>query len=396
MNPPVHQTILALQQLKIKDRILEKELSSIPVENYCRETVEQIYQAVNGNSAPAAGTHPSDAVNRAWQMADEIIAASNQNNVRIFSRFDPEFPDLLRTIPNPPVLLHVKGNFRILNSKCVAVIGTREPCEYSRIQAGEISSGLVREGFTIVSGLARGVDAAAHEGALNANGKTIAILAHGLHMVYPAENRDLAAKIVQKDGALISEYSWYTPLVRWFLVDRDRLQSGMSSGVFVIETKIKGGTMHTIDFCKKQHRQLIVLNPPKDAITGDNFSGNLNLIGDDGNHNKIIVYDSLPDITSISDQVRKGREKPLAPKGILEYAHESPAPIENVNISSHEPSLNYDPALQKIPDEQIKLPSSEQPAVDVKPKKARQPRKRKSPRKPKVEKETSVGQQTLN
>jgi len=123
-----------------------------------------------------------------------------------------------------------------------------------------------KKGFTIVSGLAKGVDTGAHEGALKSNGFTIAVLAHGLQTIYPAENRNLASRILNQNGTLISEYPWYTSLLPRYLVERDRIQSGMSRGVMVIETGVKGGTMHTVKNCKNKTVFSWFFSLPKNLI----------------------------------------------------------------------------------------------------------------------------------
>ena len=132
----------------------------------------------------------------------------------------------------------------------------------------------------VVSGLAAGIDTAAHEGTLNAKGKTIAVLAHGLHTIYPGENKKLAERILENNGTLISEYSWGKNSTKGSFIARDRIQSGLSTGVLVIETKEKGGTMHTVQYCNKQGRVLMVLEPPGGSNLIENYSGNLKLIRD--------------------------------------------------------------------------------------------------------------------
>jgi DNA processing protein len=113
---------------------------------------------------------------------------------------------------------------------------------------------------------------------LGSNGLTVAVLAHGLNTIYPSVNKQLADNILENNGALISEYPWGTMSNRSFFVSRNRIQSGLSLGVLVVETKTNGGTMHTVRFCEKQDRALIVVKPPENLIENENTRGNAQLI----------------------------------------------------------------------------------------------------------------------
>jgi len=219
-------------------------------------------------------------VDAGWAKALEILKMSEANDVKIVGKESPDYPSLLLQIENPPALLHVKGNIGSLNENCIAIIGTRKPAEYGIYQAADFGEKFAKKGFVVVSGLAAGIDAAAHEGTLNAKGKTIAVLAHGLHTIYPRENKKLAEKILENNGTLVSEYPWGKNSTKGSFIARDRIQSGLSTAVLVIETKEKGGTMHTVQYCNKQGRVLMVLAPPGDSNFARNYSGNFKLIKD--------------------------------------------------------------------------------------------------------------------
>lgn len=157
---------------------------------------------------------------------------------------DKEYPELLKNSTNPPVILFYKGNIKLLNTKCVAVIGTRENTSTAENIARKTVDFLVENDFTIVSGLANGIDGIAHRQALlHKHGKTIAILP-SIDTIYPATNKNLAQDILDRDGLLIAEQKPYSKFHSGHLVKRDRIQSGLSKAVFVIETKINGGSMH--------------------------------------------------------------------------------------------------------------------------------------------------------
>ena len=277
MNSLHIQTILTLQQLRINNKEIDSLVHSVfPVtdELTISELVKDnplLPSSKRDNLTPVS-------VKNAWDLAKEIIESSLKANVQIISKIDTQFPARLKELKDCPQLLHVKGNPHLLKSDCLAIVGTRNPTPFGKEKAEQFSAGVAAKGFTIVSGLAKGVDAAAHEGALKANGFTIAVMAHGLHTIYPAENWDLAGRILKQNGALISEYPWNTGLLPRFLVERDRIQSGISLGILVIETGVKGGTMHTVKNCTKQNRLLMVLQHPEEYSALENTLGNKEII----------------------------------------------------------------------------------------------------------------------
>ena len=186
-------------------------------------------------------------------------------NIQVYSRFDTEFPSRLKTIPNPPLLIYVQGDIKCLTSyPTVAAIGTRTPTDFGYKIGERAGEFLADQGITVVSGLAKGCDTAGHIGCLRKGGKTAAVLAHGLSTVYPKENTALAHKIVESGGCLVSEYSYDTHPRSNYFIERDRIQSGLSIAVLVIETDIKSGTMHTVRFTIDQGRDLYCINYPDD------------------------------------------------------------------------------------------------------------------------------------
>jgi len=216
-----------------------------------------------------------------WNQAHEIWEHSLQNGIQIISKNSSDYPEFLSQISDPPALLHIKGNVGALNKDCIAIVGTRNPTDFGITQAKKFGDSFAKEGYVVVSGLAKGIDSAAHKGALKSNGLTVAVLAHGLDTIYPTENKQLADNILENNGALVSEYPWGTKSNRSSFVSRNRIQSGLSLAVLVVETKIKGGTMHTVRFCETQNRALIVLRPPKDLVESPNTHGNAQLISEE-------------------------------------------------------------------------------------------------------------------
>lgn len=215
----------------------------------------------------------------AFERADLLLDAADRLEIHAIPQGSNLFPGRLRAIDDPPVVLFVLGNQECLIEKpAVAVIGTREPSEYGAQTAKRFGKTFAELGFTVVSGLAIGCDSAAHEGCLEVHGQTVAVLAHGLDSIYPAINRSLAERIVASGGCLVSEYPPGLRAQRSFFIERDRLQSGLSNGIVVVETDIKGGTMHTVGFAHEQGRPVAALVHPQKYARHEKTKGNRHLI----------------------------------------------------------------------------------------------------------------------
>ncbi|MEA3475461.1 MAG: DNA-processing protein DprA [Candidatus Cloacimonadota bacterium] len=179
-------------------------------------------------------------------------------DVRLISITDEEYPDLLKFIYDPPILLYIKGEILPQDSRAIAIVGTRKPTNYGRLSAIKIGVEIARTGFTIVSGLAYGIDSCAHKAALDAGGRTIAVYGTGLDIVYPAVHRALAKDIIQS-GALISEFPLGTKIEAWNFPTRNRIISGMCKGTFVIEGKKTSGALLTAKMALEQNRDVFAL-----------------------------------------------------------------------------------------------------------------------------------------
>ena len=213
------------------------------------------------------------------RKAEEILVKSKRNDVKILSYYDEEYPELLKKTTDPPILLNYKGNLdSILTKPSVAIIGTRNASPYGQKYGRSLSRECSQYGFNIVSGLALGCDTAGHLGAIDVNGTTTAVLAHGLDRIYPKENKYLADRILEKSGLLISEYFIYQKPLPDFFVERDRIQAGLSLGTIVIETDIKDRSMHTINFTQEYGRMLGCVNFPAEKRSEVTDDGNRMLI----------------------------------------------------------------------------------------------------------------------
>jgi DNA processing protein len=182
----------------------------------------------------------------------------NDLNINITSLWDTDYPELLKNIYDPPLLLYYKGKKSESDKYSVAIVGTRKPTEYGRIQAEKITSELASQNITIVSGLARGIDSIAHASALKSNGRTISVIGSGLNIIYPPENRKLFEEISEK-GIIFSEYKLDTPPDGGNFPQRNRIISGLSLGCVVVESGLRGGAMQTAQFALDQNREVFAV-----------------------------------------------------------------------------------------------------------------------------------------
>jgi DNA processing protein len=179
-------------------------------------------------------------------------------NIKITSLWDTDYPELLKNIYDPPLLLYYKGEVSDSDKYSIAIVGTRTPTEYGRLQAQKITSELVSQNITIISGLARGIDSVAHSAALKSNGRTIAVIGSGLNKIYPPENKKLFDEISEK-GVIYSEYRLDTPPDAGNFPQRNRIISGLSLGCVVVESGIHGGALQTAQFALDQNREVFAL-----------------------------------------------------------------------------------------------------------------------------------------
>jgi DNA processing protein len=191
------------------------------------------------------------------ELTDEYRLIA-KHNIEIITILDDNYPLLLRQITDPPIVLYLRGKLHKTDSLSLAVVGSRKSSQYGLKMSKKISFELAERGLTIVSGLARGIDTGAHQGALRAKGRTIAILGSGLCRIYPPENRELYEKI-QLSGAVISEFALNQPPYRYNFPRRNRIISGLSLGVTVIEAREKSGSLITANMALEQGRDVFAL-----------------------------------------------------------------------------------------------------------------------------------------
>lgn len=189
---------------------------------------------------------------------ERLLESLQKCGAHIVSIWDETYPRILKEIHDPPALLFIRGALPKASEKCIAIVGTRNPSAYGITQAHRIAEDLAARGVGIISGMARGVDSAAHEGCLHGGGKTYAVFGCGIDIIYPSENKSLAEKIANS-GGLISEFTPGTEPDPGLFPRRNRIISGLSAGVLVIQGKETSGALITAKCALEQNREVFAL-----------------------------------------------------------------------------------------------------------------------------------------
>lgn len=273
------------------------------------DSYEGLHEVMKGMKDKKIQNVSLDDLNAAYRDARKTIEYSESKGIGLLGYYDEEFPQNLRNTINeegkldPPLLLWYRGDLSVLSTTGLAVIGTREPTKVGSAGGEYLAGEFAKRGLNIISGLAIGCDTCGHKGALKVGGKTTAILANGLDhdSIYPEENQDLAEEIVNSGGLLLSEYRIGTTVNRYNLVARDRLQAGLASATLVIQTGVKGGTMHAANATLMANKDLFVMQF-KDEVTNNHEKclGNAYLIKKGAKYIK-----GSDNIDSISENIKK-------------------------------------------------------------------------------------------
>lgn len=211
---------------------------------------------------------------------EKYINYMEKNKINLITIFDEEYPKRLKNLYDKPLYLFTKGNEELLNSNNIAIVGTRNCSKYGEDVAKNLSFNLVKNDICIVSGLANGIDKYAHIGALAGTGKTIAVLANGLDNIYPFENKYLAEKIIEKNGLIISEYVIGVKASKMQFPERNRIISGISDGIVVVEAGEKSGALITAEFGLEQGKEIFAV---PGNLNNKNSTGTNQLIKDGAN-----------------------------------------------------------------------------------------------------------------
>lgn len=199
------------------------------------------------------------------QDAEAELDLCRVKSVSLVPQGTPNYPSPLLEIPDPPVLLYLRGTLEPRDQLAIALVGSRRCTPYGVRTAERLAAALARTGFTIVSGLARGIDAAAHRGALRAGGRTLAVLAHGLARIYPPEHEELSRE-VSASGALLSELPMRQGPLAGLFPQRNRLISGLCLGVVVVEAAPRSGSLSTARHAMEQNREVFAVPGPVDSL----------------------------------------------------------------------------------------------------------------------------------
>ena len=234
---------------KTQNKLLEKYKTP---EKIWHLTKQELIKDVN---AIQASIILDETYRRHIEKYDEYM---KKHSIKMLTIQDEKYPEKLRNIYDPPVVLYIMGNGEIIYNKSIAIIGSRICSEYGIKIAKRFAYNLSKQNINIISGLAKGIDKNAHLGAIIANKPTIAVVGSGLDSIYPEENKEIFKKII-KNGAIISEYIVGTRPEKMNFPARNRIISGLSDGILVIEASLKSGTTSTVDFALEQGRNIYAI-----------------------------------------------------------------------------------------------------------------------------------------
>ncbi len=225
-------------------------------------------------------------------------------NITLLLPSDKQFPKIIKEIPSPPFGLYIKGKCEF-PSPAVAIVGTRKATQEGQRISQQFGYELAEQNIPVISGLALGVDQAAHKGALEIKGKTIAVLANGLDIIYPHQHENLANKILENNGTVVSEYPIETPPYPVNFLERNRIISGLSVAIIVIEAPYGSGALCTAQFAVEQNREVFVVPGP---INQSNYAGSHNLIKSGASLITMVndIFDAL-NLPLIKDEKRQNK-----------------------------------------------------------------------------------------
>ena len=207
------------------------------------------------------------------EKAEQELSKVKESGGDVLILDDGSYPFLLREIADPPITLYVKGNWQAcFDAPCIAVVGSRRCSTYGENASEMLSRDLAANGVCVISGLARGIDSAAHRGAIRAKGKTIAVLGTGINQIYPKENARLVQEIIDSGGAVVSQFPLETPPLKENFPYRNRIISGLSLGVLIVEASERSGSLITARLAMEQNREVLAV--PGNITSKNSFGTN--------------------------------------------------------------------------------------------------------------------------
>lgn len=249
--------VIALSELGLKNNNLISLLQSYSSDIEKMFTDSTVFEGRLELMAYQEYFSNNDLVSEALLKADTILEKNKEFNIKVTFYTDKNYPKELAKIDNPPAIIYYKGaEFSEISEQSIACVGTRKPTKLSYNAVNYLIPQWVNNNCSIISGLACGVDKLSHQACISSGGKTVAVLAHGLDMIYPKENKALADRILSSGGILMSEYPVGTKADKFRFVNRNRLIVGMSKAVVIYECDAKGGTMHNVEYATQQKKPI--------------------------------------------------------------------------------------------------------------------------------------------
>lgn len=230
-----------LERYKTPERIWELDCVELLKNNLKKEQIEEILKVDYRKNL------------------NKYLDYMHKHNIETITINDENYPKQLKNIYNPPIALYIKGNKEILNNLSLAIVGCRECSLYGMKIARTFAKSISKYNINIVSGLAKGIDSSSHIGTLEGKGKTIAVVGTGLDTVYPKENKYLQDRIINENGAVVSEFVIGTKINKTNFPKRNRIISGLSNGVLVVEAREKSGAFITVDYALEQGKNVYVI-----------------------------------------------------------------------------------------------------------------------------------------
>jgi DNA processing protein len=294
-----------------------------------------------------AGAAQSLATGRSIELAQDELGKAASAGIQVVSLDDPEYPPELRQIYDPPLLLYVRGNVAAISQPGIAMVGTRHPTPYGMGMAERLASDLAARKVVIFSGLARGVDTFSHRGAVSVKGKTVAVFGTGVDVMYPKENSRLAEQILSFGGALISEFPLGTFAAPQNFPIRNRIISGISLGVLVVEAAEYSGTRITARCALEQNREVFAV---PGNVTNKNSWGPNTLIKQGA---KLVatwedVWEELPANVRLALTPETGAESPAGQTASLEEPSLSPHEKKIYRVLKADEAQHLDEIIEKL------------------------------------------------
>lgn len=290
--------VIALSELGLKNNNLISLLQSYPLDIEKMFTDGSVFECRLELMAYQEYFSNKDLVDEALLKADTILEKNKELDIKETFYTDKNYPKELAKIDNPPAIIYYKGaEFSEVSEHAIACVGTRKPTKLSYNAVNYLVPQWVNNNCSIISGLACGVDKLSHQSCISSGGKTVAVLAHGLDMIYPKENKALSDRILSSGGILMSEYPVGTKADKFRFVNRNRLIVGMSKAVVIYECDAKGGTMHNVEFAAQQKKPIFCPDVGDDII--DIQTGTKKLIDE----NTATVIKQGRDIKGVLDAV---------------------------------------------------------------------------------------------